>query len=177
MIKARSPFFIEHEEPAAPVELPRFTCADTQISGLSIAADGTITNPTVSVGTLHSIEPSSFGISYVPITRTMVVYVTYDATNHRPPTSSSDEIGCTVQFTQPATPFTPINREFTVTNHSTTENASVTYYNTSQVYQTETISPSTTITICIGYGVYNEVYMPSLSGSNVTYFQTGNTCT
>lgn len=177
MIKARSPYYIEHEEPAAPVVLPRFTCADTVISGLSIAADGTITNPSVSVGTFHSVEPSSFGISYVAIRRTMVVYVTYDATNFRPPSETSSEIGCTVEFTQPATAFTPFNREFTVTNHSTTENASVTYFNTTQVYETEQIPPNTTITICIGYSSYNEVHMPSVAGSNVTYLQTGNTCT
>ena len=103
MIKARSPFFIEHEEPAPPAVLPRFTCADTVISGLSIAADGTITNPTVTVGTFHSTEPSSFGTVNVDTVRNVQVLITYDPTTHRPPSGTSNEIYCIVQATQPAT--------------------------------------------------------------------------
>ena len=122
MIKARSPYYIEHEEPAAPAVLNRFTCEDTVISGLAVAANGTITNPTASVGTFHSVEPSSFGTVTTDTVRNVVVYVTYDSSKFRPPTDSSDEIGCTVQVTQPAT-VTPAHcKTYRVTNNSSTEN-------------------------------------------------------
>ena len=81
IIKARSPFTVTNTESSPTTELPRFTCEDTVITGLAIAANGTVTNPTVSVGTFHSIEPSSFSTVEVDTTHNVVVYVTYDSSN------------------------------------------------------------------------------------------------
>ena len=178
MIKARSPYFIEHEEPSAPAVLPRFTCADTVISGLAIAANGTITNPSVSVGTFHSVEPSSFGTVGTDTVRNVVVYVTYDSSNFRPPTDSSNEIGCTVQVTQPAT-LTPAScKTYRVTNSSTTDNGTVSYLSCDgQQDITYTIPPSSSIDICVyPFDTYTAGF-PTVSGDDVTYFDLVQYCT
>ncbi len=177
MIKARSPYYIEHEEPAAPAVLNRFTCEDTVISGLAVAANGTITNPTASVGTFHSVEPSSFGTVTTDTVRNVVVYVTYDSSKFRPPTDSSDEIGCTVQVTQPAT-VTPAHcKTYRVTNNSSTENGLLNYIACDgQQTITYTIPPSTSVDICVYPFNTNTFGFPTVSG-DVTYFDLVQGCT
>lgn len=171
MIKARSPFFIEHEEPAPPVVLQRFSCDDTVISGLSIAADGTITNPTVTVGTFHSVEPSSFGTVPVDTLRNVQVLVTYDQANFLPPSGTSYEIYCLKQVLQPATTIIAYQKNYRVTNHSTTENALINYiaFDGNQEI-THFLAPSSTVDICVA-PVNNYTFgFPTVSGDNVTYF-------
>lgn len=171
MIKARSPFFIEHEEPAPPVVLQRFSCDDTVISGLSIAADGTITNPTVTVGTFHSVEPSSFGTVPVDTLRNLYVLVTYDQANFLPPSGTSYEVYCYKQVLQPATTIIAYQKNYRVTNHSTTENALINYiaFDGNQEI-THFLAPSSTVDICVA-PVNNYTFgFPTVSGDNVTYF-------
>ena len=171
MIKARSPYFIEIEEPSPPAILQRFTCEDTRITGLSIAADGTITNPTVTVGTFHSIEPSSFGTVPVNTIRNVLVYVTYDPNDFRPPTDESNEIGCLVQVTQPATTIIAYQKNYRVTNHSTENNALINYiaFDGNQEI-THFLAPSSTVDICVA-PVDNYTFgFPTVTGDNVTYF-------
>lgn len=178
MIKARSPFFIEHEETAAPTVLPRFTCDDTVISGLEIAANGTITNPTVSVGTLHSIEPSSFGTVTVATSRIVNVKVTYDSANFRPPTDDSDEIYCAVEYLQPATVTAAHCKTYEVENHSTDETATVRYIacDGDQLI-VHTLQPSSSVTICVAAVNSTTFGYPTVLGSNVTYFDSLAGCT
>lgn len=178
MIKARSPFFIEHEEPAPPAILPRFTCADTVISGLSITADGTITNPTVTVGTFHSTEPSSFGTVSVDTVRNVQVLVTYNATTHRPPSGTSNEIYCIVQFTQPATVVLAHCKAYRVTNHSTTGLATINYLSCDGTQNiTHTLAANSTVDICVAPFDANTFGIPTVTGENVTYFDLVQGCT
>lgn len=178
MIKARSPFFIEHEEPAPPAVLPRFTCADTVISGLSIAADGTITNPTVTVGTFHSTEPSSFGTVNVDTVRNVQVLITYDPTTHRPPSGTSNEIYCIVQATQPATVVAAFPKNYRVTNNSTTETALISYIAFDGGQQiTHYLAPSSTVDICVAQVDSTTFGFPTVVGSDVTYFDLVQGCT
>lgn len=178
MIKARSPFFIEHQEPAAPAVLPRFTCEDTVISGLSIAANGTITNPTVTVGTFHSVEPSSFGTVNVDTVRNVQVLVTYNATTHRPPSGTSNEIYCIVQATQPATVVAAYQKNYRVTNNSTTETALINYiaFDGNQEI-THYLAPSSTVDICVAAVDSTTFGFPTVVGSDVTYFDLVQGCT
>ncbi len=177
MIRARSPFFIEHEESSAPTVLPRFTCHDTSITGLSIAANGTITNPSVSVGTLHSVEPTSFGTVSTATTRNVLVYVTYDSSNFRPPTDSSNQIACPVQFTQPATTVAASQKKFRVTNNSTTQTALLQYvaFNGS-VQINHTMQPLETVDICVAPFDTETAGYPTVIG-DATYFDMLEYCT
>jgi len=177
VIRARSPFFIEHEESSAPTVLPRFTCHDTSITGLSIAANGTITNPSVSVGTLHSVEPTSFGTVSTATTRNVLVYVTYDSSNFRPPTDSSNQIACPVQFTQPATTVAASQKKFRVTNNSTTQTALLQYvaFNGS-VQINHTMQPLETVDICVAPFDTETAGYPTVIG-DATYFDMLEYCT
>jgi len=177
VIRARSPFFIEHEESSAPTVLPRFTCHDTSITGLSIAANGTITNPSVSVGTLHSVEPTSFGTVSTATTRNVLVYVTYDSSNFRPPTDSSNQIACPVQFTQPATTVAASQKKFRVTNNSTTQTALLQYvaFNGS-VQINHTMQPLETVDICVAPFDSETAGYPTVIG-DATYFDMLEYCT
>ncbi len=178
MIKARSPFFIEHEETAAPAVLPRFTCEDTVISGLTIAANGTITNPTVTVGTLHSLEPSSFGTVSVDTVRNVQVLITYNATTHRPPSDTSNEIYCVVQATQPATVAAAHQKNYRVTNHSTTETALISYiaFDGGQEI-THYLAASSTVDICVAPVDSTTFGFPTVVGADATYFDLVQGCT
>lgn len=149
IIRARSPFTIKQTEPSPPVELPRFTCADTVISGLAIAADGTVTNPTVTVGTFHSIEPSTFTTVEVDTVHNVVVKVTYDNTNFRPPSETSTESYCVVQVTQPATvvPSTCLN--FELRNPHPTDQAYYQYVNCSNSAISGYLASATNLTVCV----------------------------
>lgn len=148
IIKARSPFTITNTEPSPPAELPRFTCADTEITGLAIAADGTVTNPTVSVGTFHSIEPSSFSTVEVDTTHNVIVHVTYDSNDFRPPSATSNEIGCVVQVTQEATPVTPTCNEWQLRNPHPTDQAFYQYNDCSNTLVSGYLAAATNLTIC-----------------------------
>tara|TARA_R100000231_G_scaffold139023_1_gene118915 strand:- start:10084 stop:10632 length:549 start_codon:yes stop_codon:yes gene_type:complete len=177
VIRARSPFFIEHEESSAPTVLPRFTCADTSITGLSIAANGTITNPSVSVGTLHSIEPTSFGTVTTATVRNVLVYVTFDSSNFRPPTDSSNQIACPVSFEQPATTVAAAQKNFRVTNNSTTETAFLQYTAfDGSVQINHTMQPSETVDICVAPFDSETAGYPTVIG-DATYFDLVQGCT
>jgi len=178
MIKARSPFFIEHEETAAPAVLPRFTCEDTVISGLTIAANGTITSPTVTVGTLHSLEPTSFGTVSVDTVRNVQVLITYNATTHRPPSDTSNEIYCVVQAIQPATVAAAHQKNYRVTNNSTTETALIRYVAFDGGQQiTHNLAVSSTVDICVAPVDSTTFGFPTVVGSDVTYFDLVQGCT
>ena len=152
IIKARSPFTVTNTEPSPTTELPRFTCGDTVITGLAIAADGTVTNPTVSVGTFHSIEPSSFSTVEVDTTHNVVVYVTYDSSNFRPPSETSTEIGCVVQVTQDATVPTPTCNNWQLRNPHPTEQAFYQYTDCSNNLVSGYLAAATNLTICAYQG-------------------------
>lgn len=177
MIKARSPFYIEHEEPAAPAVLPRFTCADTVITGLSIAADGTITNPSVSVGTFHSTEPSSFGTVPVDTIRYVQVLVTYDSNDFLPPSETSNEIYCLKTFVQPATVVAAHCKSYRVTNNDNTNNTLITYVSCDGNQNiTHFLPPNSTVDICVA-PVDNETFgFPTVVGENATYFDLVQGC-
>lgn len=178
MIKARSPYYIEHEEPAAPAVLPRFTCADTEITGLAIAADGTVTNPTVTVGTFHSIEPSTFGTVSVDTVRNVQVLVTYDASNFLPPSGTSNEVYCLKQVTQPATVVSAHCKSYRVTNHSTTGLATINYLSCDGTQNiTHTLAVNSSVDICVAPFDANTFGIPTVTGENVTYFDLVQGCT
>lgn len=173
IIKARSPFTIKNIEPAPPTELPRFTCADTVISGLAIAADGTVTNPTVSVGTFHSIEPSTFTTVGVDTSHNVVVKVTYDSNDFRPPSETSTETFCVVTVVQPATVVASTCTTFQVRNYHNNELAYCDYYDCSNQLQSITIAAGNTQDIC----VYQNT-VPSVWGALGAFsFNTNVTCT
>lgn len=173
IIRARSPFTIKQTEPSPPVELPRFTCADTVISGLAIAADGTVTNPTVTVGTFHSIEPSTFTTVEVDTTHNVVVKVTYDNTNFRPPSETSTESYCVVQVTQPATPVAETCNSWEIRNPHPTDQAFYQYTDCNEVLQSGYVAAATIITICAFQGT-----SPLVMGTlNLAYpFNLNTTC-
>ena len=145
IIKARSPFTVTNTEPSPTTELPRFTCGDTVITGLAIAADGTVTNPTVSVGTFHSIEPSSFSTVEVDTTHNVVVYVTYASSNF-------NEIGCVFQVTQDATVPTPTCNEWQLRNPHPTEQAFYQYNDCSNTLVSGYLAAASVLTICAYQG-------------------------
>ncbi len=175
IIKARSPFTITNTELSPPAELPRFTCEETSISGLAIAADGTVTNPTVTVGTFHSIEPSSFSTVEEDTTHNVIVYVTYPSTTHRPPSETSAEIGCVVEVTQDGTPTTDTNcKNWQIRNPHPTDQAFVNYQNCSNINTTLYVPAATNQTICVYTGT-----IPLVMGTlNLAYALNLNTnCT
>ena len=172
IIRARSPFHITNNEPAPPVELPRFTCADTVISGLAIAADGTVTNPTVTVGTFHSIEPSAFTTVEVDTVHNVVVKVTYDNTNFRPPSETSTESYCVVQVTQPATPVVETCNSWQLRNPHPTDQAFYQYTDCSNTLVSGYLAAATNLTVCAYQGTipimmveYNLAYPYNLNTS------------
>ena len=151
IIRARSPFTIKQTEPSPPTVLPRFTCADTVISGLAIAANGTVTNPTVTVGTFHSIEPSTFTAVDVATVHNVVVKVTYDSNSFRIPSETSDstEVHCVVQVTQPATVVAATCTNFELRNPHTTEVAYYQYVNCSNTAISGYLAANTNLTVCV----------------------------
>lgn len=151
-IKARSPFIIKEIEPAPPVELPVFDCNETTITGLAIAADGTVTNPTVSVGTFHSISPSTFGTVEEETVHNVVVFVTYPSATHRPPSETSSEIGCTIQVTQAATPVAETCNQWQLRNPHPTDAAFYQYTDCSNTLVSGYLSAATNQTICAYQG-------------------------
>lgn len=152
IIKARSPFTIKNTEPSPPAELPAFTCADTVISGLAIAADGTVTNPTVTVGTFHSIEPSTFDEVEEDTVHNVVVYVTYDSNDFNPPSQTSTEIGCVVQVTQDGTPPTSTCQTWRVYNNHTSAQAFVNWNDCSGTSQVYYVGDGSYYDICVKEG-------------------------
>lgn len=175
IIKARSPFTIKEVEAAPPVVLPVFTCAETSITGLAIAADGTVTNPTVSVGTFHSIEPSSFTTVEEDTVHNVTVFVTYNSATHRPPSETSSEIGCVVQVTQEGTPTVDNNcKNWQVRNPHPTDQAFVNYQDCSNTNTTLYVPAATNQVICVYTGT-----VPTVMGTlNLAYAINQNTnCT
>lgn len=148
IIKARSPFTIKEVEAAPPVELPVFSCEETSITGLAIAADGTVTNPTVSVGTFHSIEPSSFSTVEEDTVHNVTVFVTYPSATHRPPSETSSEIGCVVQVTQEGTPVVETCNEWELRNPHPTDAAFYQYRDCSNNLVNGYLAAASHLTIC-----------------------------
>ena len=174
IIKARSPFTIKLNEPSPPVELPRFTCADTVISGLAIAADGTVTNPTVTVGTFNGIEPSTFTTVEEDKVHNVIVKVTYDNTTHRPPSETDGDIHCVVQVTQAGTPVVQTCTTYTVRNPHPTDNAFVNYQDCSNANTTIYVAAASVQDICVYQGTTPTVMVQY----NLAYaFNTNTTCT
>lgn len=155
ILKARSPFHIEltdTEGDTPTQELPVFTCADTVISGLAIDSYGNVTNPTVTVGTFHSIDPSDFNQVYENVTHNVTVYITTDETTHTPPYKGiSNELRCVVQVIQPETAETISTncKEWTVYNNSSQETMNVYYYDCANVLTTNLVGVNATMTICV----------------------------
>ena len=149
IIRARSPFTITTNQPAPPAVLPRFTCADTVISGLAIAPDGTVTLPTVTVGTFHSIEPSTFEAVEVDTLHNVVVKVTYDSNNFRPPSETSAESYCVLPVYQSATVVPDTCISFELRNPHPTDNAYFQYINCSGTTITGTLDPASILTVCL----------------------------
>lgn len=83
-------------QPAAP----SLACEDITISGFSVAADGTVTAPTIDIGTISGISPSSFGLVDVSTLRTLNVDVTVPSGYF----NEGSTLNCTTTATQPLTP-------------------------------------------------------------------------
>ena len=174
IIKARSPFTIKEVEAAPPVVLPVFTCAETSITGLAIAADGTVTNPTVSVGTFHSIEPSSFSTVEEDTVHNVTVFVTYNSSTHRPPSETSSEIGCLVQVTQEETPVVETCNEWQLRNPHPTDQAFYQYNDCSNTLVSGYLAAATNLTIC----AYQGTVPIMMVEYNLAYaFNLNTTCT
>ena len=55
---------------------PALVCGDITISGFAVAEDGTITTPTIDIGTISSTSPASFDRVNVDTTRTLTLSIT-----------------------------------------------------------------------------------------------------
>ena len=175
IIKARSPFTIKHTESNVPTTLPIFTCEDTEITGLAIASDGTVTNPTVSVGTFHSIEPSTFSTVTEDKVHNVVVLITYDPSTHRSPYETSGELRCVVEVTQTGTPTVDTScKTFTIYNQSPTNILAVQYQNCSNVSTTIYVNVQSSLSVCV-YGGTVPTLMGSSGGSY--YYNNNVNCT
>lgn len=173
IIKARSPFTIKEVESAPTVELPVFSCGETSITGLAIAADGTVTNPTVSVGTFHSIEPSTFSTVEEDTVHNVYVLVTYPSATHRPPSQTSSEIGCLVQVTQEGTPTVDNNcKNWQIRNPHPTDSAFVSYQNCSNALTVFYIPAATNQVICVYTGT-----VPTVMGDLAYALNQNTNCT
>lgn len=178
IIRARSPYHIKHTS-TVETSLPVLTCADVTITGLSIAADGTITNPTVTGATFVEVIPSSFDTVTTDTVQTVTVVSSYNPSTHLPPYETSNNVYCDVTATQPGT--TPAIeqgcREYEIINFDASRNTIVTYYDCSNTYQLETvINDGLTHTICVYQGT--QPYVNGISGNNnFVLRQTDTTCT
>lgn len=76
------------------------SCGDITFSGFAVAADGTITIPTVDIGTISSTSPASFPIVDVSTVRTLNVDITVPSGYF----NAGATLNCTTTTTQPLTP-------------------------------------------------------------------------
>lgn len=81
----------------API-LPTLACADITISGFAVAYDGTITLPTIDIGTISSTSPVSFDDPDVDTLRTLNVNITVPSGY----ANAGQTLPCTTSATQPA---------------------------------------------------------------------------
>ena len=100
---------------------PEFDCTDLTLSGFAVAANGTVTVPTINTGTIVSTSPSSFSIVDTGTTRTLTVNITSPAGFN----NSGQQISCTTTATQSATP-TFTCSDVTLTGFAVASNGTVT---------------------------------------------------
>ena len=98
-INARSPFYIEAEEPAAV--LGTFNCDVASLSNFSVSSSGTITEPNILRGTIISREHTSFAenTSGSPISRSVDYTIKIPAGYSN---TSDGTFVCTQTFDQPS---------------------------------------------------------------------------
>ena len=100
---------------------PEFDCTDLTLSGFAVAANGTVTVPTIDTGTIVSTSPSSFSLVDTETTRTLTVNITAPAGFN----NSGQEISCTTTATQAATP-TFTCSDVTLTGFAVAANGTIT---------------------------------------------------
>lgn len=85
-------------QPATP-PLPDLTCSDVTLTGFAVAINGSITLPTVDIGTISSTSPASFSIVDVATLRTLSVDITVPSGYG----NEGNTITCTTTAIQPLT--------------------------------------------------------------------------
>lgn len=85
---------------AATPPLADLICDDITLTGFAVAADGTVTLPTVDIGTIASTSPANYAIVNVATQRTLTVNITVPSGYG----NTGENIACTTTATQPLTP-------------------------------------------------------------------------
>lgn len=139
---------------------PTLACGDITISGFAVAEDGTITSPTIDIGTISSTSPSSFDRVNVDTTRTLTLNITVPSGYF----NVGDTLVCTTTATQSASA-TLACEDITISGFAVDENGTITqptidigtFTSSPASFATVTVNTVRTLTldITVPSGYYN----------------------
>lgn len=140
-------------------------CDDITISGFAVAEDGTITSPTIDIGTISSTSPASFDRVNVDTTRTLTLNITVPSGYY----NVGDTLVCTTTAVQSASA-TLACGDITISGFAVDENGAITQP-TIDIGTITSSSPSSfaTVTVNTTRTLTLDITVPA------GYFNTGST--
>lgn len=174
IIKARSPYHIQHQNLDSDPSLVNLTCGDIEFSGFAVDADGVITIPTAIITegqtsiAIDSTFPSSFRRLDVTKPRTLECTLTVPSGY----LNEGDEIICAAVATQQAQVVIMQCKTFQIENKSLTDTVTFEYRSCGNEIETIQVLSAATATICL-HPQSTPVYIEGTENYNVKFLNFG----